>query len=99
MDFNVDKDTNNEKPEYIIKISNKERRYFPEEISSLILKEIDSFSKEGDLKKNNKLKAVITVPAQFTIRQRESTKMAGLEVIRIINEPTAAAIGIYLIKK
>ena len=53
MDFNVDKDTNNEKPEYIIKINNKERRYFPEEISSLILKEIDSFSKEGDLKKNN----------------------------------------------
>ena len=103
-DFKIDKDPNSEKPEYIININNKERRYYPEEISSLILKEIDSFSKDylGDLKKKDKLKAVITVQKQFTNGQRESTKkaaeMAGLEVIRIINEPTAAAIG-YLFDK
>ena len=94
-DFNVEKDPKSEKPEYVITFNNKEDRYYPEEISSLILKKIYSFSK--DFTNKNELKAVITVPAQFTNGQRESTKkaaeMAGLEVIRIINEPTAAAIG------
>ena len=102
-DFNVDKDPKSEKAEYVFKINNKEKRYYPEEISSLILKKINSFSKDYiGIESKEKLKAVITVPAQFTNGQRESTKkaaeMAGLEVIRIINEPTAAAIG-YLYDK
>ena len=69
--FNVDKDPNSEKPQYIIKIKNKERRYYLEEILSLILKKIDSFAKDylGIIKKY-KLKTVITVPVQFTNGQR-----------------------------
>ena len=99
-DFKIEENIISGKPEYVISIDNKEDRYYPEEISSLILKKIYSFSK--DFTNKNELKAVITVPAQFTNGQRESTKkaaeMAGLEVIRIINEPTAAAIG-YLFSK
>jgi L1 cell adhesion molecule like protein len=99
-DFKIEENLTNGKPEYVIQIDDKEERYFPEEISSLIIKKVYSFAQEFTNK--DKLKAVITVPAQFTNGQRESTKkaaeMAGLEVIRIINEPTAAAIG-YLFSK
>ena len=99
-DFKIEENLTNGKPEYVIQIDDKEERYFPEEISSLIIKKVYSFAQEFTNK--DKLKAVITVPAQFTNGQRESTKkaaeMAGLEVIRIINEPTAAAIG-YLFDK
>ena len=94
-DFKVEEDIESEKPEYIVDFNNKKNKYYPEEISALILKKIKSIS--NDYIGSNPEKAVITVPAHFTNSQRESTKkaaeIAGLKVIRIINEPTATAIG------
>ena len=94
-DFKVEEDIESEKPEYIVDFNNKKNKYYPEEISALILKKIKSIS--SDYIGSNPEKAVITVPAHFTNSQRESTKkaaeIAGLKVIRIINEPTATAIG------
>ena len=83
------------KPQYIININNEEKKFLPIEISTLILKNIKEFSEIRTGKKINK--AVITVPANFNNSQREETKEAaknaGLEVIKILNEPTAAAIA------
>ena len=75
--------------------------YSPEQISGLILQYIKNRS-EHDL--NAKItKAVITVPAYFDDGQRQATinagKIAGLDVLRIINEPTAAAIAYGLDRK
>ena len=94
-DFKIEKDYESGKPEYVVEFNNKESRYYPEEISGMILKKIKSFSSDfiGSIAE----KAVITVPSHFTNGQREATKkaaeLAGLKVIRIINEPTASAIG------
>jgi molecular chaperone DnaK len=69
--------------------------FSPEEISSLILRELKL---EGEKQLGQPIrKAVITVPAFFNERQRKATQaageLAGLEVVRIINEPTAAAMA------
>lgn len=80
-------------------ILNKE--FTPEEISSTVLKKL-----VGDASKflrENITKAIITVPAYFNDSQRLATKdagtIAGLEVLRILNEPTAAALAYGLDKK
>ena len=71
------------------------REYSPQEISALVLREIKEFSEEflGEEVKQ----AIITVPAYFDDSQRQATKdagtIAGLEVLRIINEPTAASLA------
>ncbi|MEI2462122.1 molecular chaperone DnaK [Mycoplasmopsis felis] len=81
-----------------VKANNKE--YKPEEVSAMIL----SYMKEyAEAKLGKKVdKAVITVPAYFDNAQREATKIAGkiagLDVLRIINEPTAAALAFGLEK-
>jgi molecular chaperone DnaK (HSP70) len=101
--FNTEiiKDKKTFKPKYKIIINNKEKTYFPEDVSSMILKHLKKFSEDfiGEKVK----KAVITVPAHFNNSQREATKLAaekaGLKVIRIINEPTAAAIAYGYIHK
>ena len=71
------------------------QRLSPEEISSMVLLEMKRAA-EGALNKTIK-KAVITVPAHFNDQQRQATKdagrIAGLDVVRIINEPTAAALA------
>ena len=85
-----------------IEISNgKETRFFtPIEISSLILKELKRWA--DDYFEEPVMKAVITVPAYFNDAQRQATKdagkLAGLDVLRIINEPTAASLAYGLDK-
>ena len=77
--------------DYHVKIDGK--KYAPQEISAIILQKLrrDAESYLGE----SITQAVITVPAYFTDAQRQATKdagrIAGLEVLRIINEPTAAA--------
>ncbi len=76
------------------------KSYTPQEISAMILQHIKSFSEEYLGEKVEK--AVITVPAYFNDSQRQATKdagkIAGLEVERIVNEPTAAALAYGLDK-
>ena len=88
----VEKD---EKPYIRVTFKNEQRDFSPEEISSMVLIKMKETA-EAFLGKNVK-KAVVTVPAYFNDSQRQATKdaglISGLEVLRIINEPTAAAIA------
>ena len=85
--------------DHVVKIDGKD--YTPQEISAMILQKLvnDASSYLGE----RVTKAVITVPAYFNDAQRQATKdagkIAGLEVLRIINEPTAAALAYGLDKK
>ncbi len=78
-----------------IKVKIRDREYSPEEISAFVLMEIKGFAEEflGE----TVTEAIITVPAYFNDSQRQATrdagKIAGLDVLRIINEPTAAALA------
>ncbi|KKS29030.1 MAG: Chaperone protein DnaK [Parcubacteria group bacterium GW2011_GWA2_43_11] len=78
-----------------------EKDYRPEEISAMILQKLKA---DAERKLGEKItQAVITVPAYFNDSQRQATKdagkIAGLEVLRIINEPTAAALAYGFNKK
>lgn len=79
--------------DYWVKIDDKE--YTPEEISAVILQKIKKDTE--DIIGEKIEKAVISVPAYFNISQRQATvdagKIAGLDVMRIIDEPTAAALA------
>jgi len=84
-----------------IKCSNLDKVFSPEEISSQVLRKL-----AGDASKyigQDVTQAVVTVPAYFNDSQRQATKdagkIAGLEVLRIINEPTAASLAYGLDKK
>ncbi|HKI01154.1 MAG TPA: molecular chaperone DnaK [Thermoanaerobaculia bacterium] len=78
-----------------VKVEIRDRHYSPEEISALILRELKDFV-EDSLQEEVR-EAVITVPAYFNDSQRQATKdagkIAGLDVVRILNEPTAAALA------
>ena len=83
---------------HVYKIQNKE--YKPQQISAFILQKI---KKDAEAFTGDKItKAVITVPAYFDDNQRQATKdagtIAGLDVVRIINEPTAASLAFGLDK-
>jgi molecular chaperone DnaK len=88
-------------PEGAVRFKVRDKTYAPEEIAAMILRKlVDDASKFLGEKINE---AVITVPAYFNDAQRHATKdagkIAGLEVLRIINEPTAAALAYGLDKK
>ena len=85
----------------VIRIQVGEKTYSPPQVSAMILKEL-KLRAEAHLGEDIS-KAVITVPAYFNDSQRQATKdsglIAGLEVLRIINEPTAASLAYGLQKK
>ncbi|MBV9120925.1 MAG: molecular chaperone DnaK, partial [Chloroflexi bacterium] len=84
-----------------VKLSNANRELSPEEISAMILQKLKADAEKYLGERINQ--AVITVPAYFNDAQRQATKdagkIAGLEVLRIINEPTAASLAYGLDKK
>ncbi|CAH0385836.1 unnamed protein product [Bemisia tabaci] len=91
----------NTKPKIQVEYKGEAKQFFPEEISSMVLIKMKETA-EAYLGKTV-TNAVITVPAYFNDSQRQATKdsgaIAGLNVLRIINEPTAAAIAYGLDKK
>lgn len=92
--FKIVKGDNN-KPCFEIEREGKKERFFPEQISSMVLIKMKEIAEAYTGEKITK--AVITVPAYFNDSQKQSTHnagvIAGLEVLRIISEPTAAAIA------
>ena len=82
-------------------IGTREKDYRPEEISARVLQKMRQTAE--DYLGHKIEKAVITVPAYFNDEQRQATKdagkIAGLDVVRIINEPTAAALAYGIDKK
>jgi len=98
--FKVIPDADN-KPMFEVKYQGEKKLFSPEEISSMVLIKMKQIAEDylGEPVKH----AVVTVPAYFNDSQRTATKdaghIAGLNVLRIINEPTAAAIAYGLDKK
>ncbi|KAM9915212.1 hypothetical protein OXX80_014210, partial [Metschnikowia pulcherrima] len=92
---------NNEKPVIQVEFKGETKTFTPEEISSMILTKMKDTAES--FLGTQVTDAVVTVPAYFNDSQRQATKdaglIAGLNVKRIINEPTAAAIAYGLDKK
>jgi len=89
------------RPDELVKVDIGGKQYTPPEISAMILRKLAEAAEDYLGEKVEK--AVITVPAYFNDSQRQATKdageIAGLKVMRIINEPTAAALAYGLEKK
>ncbi|OSX74808.1 hypothetical protein BU14_0267s0009 [Porphyra umbilicalis] len=94
----IDKDN---KPQVEVSVNGASRMYTPEEISAMVLTRLKKTAEDYLGKRVSR--AVITVPAYFSDAQRSATKdagvIAGLDVLRIINEPTAAALAYGLDKQ
>ena len=99
--FKVEKDENTDRPIIVVKYMGETKKFFAEEISAMVLMKMKDIA-TNYLKKEIR-DAIITVPAYFNDSQRQATKdagrIAGLNVLRIINEPTAAAVAYGLDKK
>ena len=99
--FKVINDPETKKPKIQVKFKQKTETFFPEEISAFILGKMKQIAKDYIGKEVTD--AIVTCPAYFNDLQRKATQMAGkiagLNVIRIINEPTAAAIAYGLINE
>ena len=89
------------KPYISITSNNENKVYAPEEISAMILTKMKEIAESYSGKKIKN--AIVTVPAYFNDAQRQATKdsgiIAGLNVVRVLNEPTAAAIAYGLDKQ
>lgn len=89
------------KPKIQVEYKNDKKDFYPEEVSSMVLTKMKETAENflGGVVND----AVVTVPAYFNDSQRQATKdagiIAGLNVLRVINEPTAAAIAYGLDKK
>jgi len=89
-----------DRPQIVVTTKDGEKKYYPEEISAMLLQKMKQMVESYVVQEVKD--AVITVPAYFNDAQRQATKdagvIAGLNVLRIINEPTAAAIAYGLEK-
>lgn len=99
--FKVIKEENGDRPVIQVNFMGQQKKFFAEEISAMVLQKMKKIA-EDYLGKEVK-DAIVTVPAYFNDSQRQATKdagtISGLNIIRIINEPTAAAIAYGLDKK
>jgi len=92
-----------EKSSNVIRVRLGDKLFTPPEISAYILRELKSWAEKYFDDNDTVDRAVITVPAYFNDAQRQATKdagrLAGLEVLRLVNEPTAAALAYGLHKQ
>lgn len=99
--YKVIKESGGDIPKIEVEFRGETKQYYPEEIGAMILGKMKEIAEAYIGEKVTD--AVITVPAYFNDSQRQATKdagtIAGLNVLRIINEPTAAAIAYGLDKK
>ncbi|KAL6273450.1 hypothetical protein ACE6H2_024142 [Prunus campanulata] len=92
-----------DKPMIVVNHKGEEKQFVAEDISSMVLAKMREIAESYLCSKISEKNAVITVPSYFNDSQRQATieagKLAGLKVLRIINEPTAAAIAYGIDKK
>ena len=99
--FKVEKDQKTSRPLINVEFKGKIKKFYPEDISAIILQHMKNIAETYLGRKVTN--AIITVPAYFNDAQRQATKdagrIAGLNVLRMINEPTSAALAYRLFNK